>query len=31
LLDLFKQVFHEAQLKEFLNGGVIVVTGRTVS
>ncbi|HKM76312.1 MAG TPA: class I SAM-dependent methyltransferase [Candidatus Bathyarchaeia archaeon] len=29
LLDLFKQVFHEAQLKEFLNGGVIVITGRT--
>ncbi len=29
LLDLFKQVFHEARLKEFLNGGVIVITGRT--
>jgi len=29
LLDLFKQVFHEAKLKEFLNGGVIVITGRT--
>jgi ubiquinone/menaquinone biosynthesis C-methylase UbiE len=31
LLNLFKHVFHEAHLKEFLNGGVIVVTGRTLS
>ena len=29
LLDLFKQAFHEAELKEFLNGGLIVITGHT--
>ena len=31
LLELFKETFHELELKEFLNGGVIVVTGRMPS